>query len=121
MANKKVQQQDVGIPAVQKIITLGLIAMMAYVYFSGDRGVAPEAEKAPVRVKITDTTNGTESYTDLNAGKIFIGKWVIELAPEEVKVEPEAEVETDEKSDVLDKTSIPEAIDAPMSIPKLKE
>jgi hypothetical protein len=142
MAKKKAQnvQADVGISGVNKIITLAMFAFMGYIFFSYERGATPpenatlsaqEVVEQSLRVKITDTSSGTESFTNLNAGKIFIGKWVLELAPEPTpeptpETSPKSEPEKVKKEEQIEENSefkptiIPEEIDAPMSIPMNK-
>lgn len=112
MAKKKAQQ-DAGIPAVQKLITLGMLIFMGYIFFnqehmSREKDVEPEE----VRVKITDTKTGRESFSDLSAGKVLIGRWEIEMAEEAANQSPVIDDQVN-ITPILDATS--EAIDAPMS------
>jgi len=87
----KKQQQDPAISSVQKLITLGMLTFMGYLFFMQDKHVQqplpPVAEKVieqtklpePVKVKITDTDSGDISFSDLRKGKVLIGKWEVEL------------------------------------------
>ena len=92
---KKQVQQDPGINSVQKMITLGMLVFMGYLFFMQDKQaqqlpqVAQEALQQsialePVKIKITDTDSGDISFSDLRKGKVLIGKWEVELdAPKE--------------------------------------
>lgn len=122
MANKN--KPDPGINAVQKIITLGMIGFMAYIFFNQDKNVKPVEEIAvvePVNVIITDTISGNQIRSDLRAGKILIGKWEVELELEEEEDSlsidsgeflSEPDIELDEKPNQLpNQTLIPEIIE----------
>jgi hypothetical protein len=107
----KQPKQDPAITAVQKLVTIGMLVFMGYLFISNERenritlpeDVAVEKEdKAepklePVRVQITDMTNGQISYSDLRSGKIVIGKWALELAKEPEEEAPNLELVEPEK------------------------
>lgn len=113
MAKKK--QDEAGVNAVQKLVTLGMIAFMAYIFIGQDKPITEfEAPEEPVLVVITDTMSGTQIKSDLTAGKILIGKWEVELAPEEAPEEaPENElfIDANEFESQPTGTEIPEIIE----------
>jgi hypothetical protein len=101
-------QENVGISSVQKIITLGMLVFMGYLFFAQEKLHKEQQPKLPasveavmskipepVKVKIIDTDSGAISFSDLRKGKVLIGKWEVEL--DEPKVEPKTEAKLPEK------------------------
>lgn len=85
---------DLGITAVQKLLTFGMLAFMGYLFFSQDQEnkiILPQqpatiSSKTQVtNITITNTKTGEVKQSDLAAGEIILGKWKIELTKEEQK------------------------------------